>query len=179
MKKLMSLITAIAIGSSSAAVAAPATLSASVNGAFSVSAGGQVRDHRRNGPTLRPAITTVRPTPVAVYERGPRPSVPTYDRFDWTSIAAIPTAAASYIQLPRDTSARWLLIEPTRGSLALSKVFVRYQGGYQYELDMSSMKIGPQGVVLPLAVMSTPVHQIIFYTAAGTSYGTFNASFAL
>ncbi|MDX2091182.1 MAG: hypothetical protein SFX73_25205 [Kofleriaceae bacterium] len=180
MKKLMSIITAIVVGSSSAAMAAPATFSASVNGTFSASAGGLVRDHRTaiTSTPVRPSFSAVRPAPATIFERGPRPMVGSYDYVDWMWLGTRAANAKSYVQLPRDSRARWLLVEPTRGAPSLSKVFVRYHNGTQHELDVSSMRIGAQGLMLPLAVMSSSVHQIIFYPAAG-SQGEFKASVAL
>lgn len=195
MNKLKALVTAVVVAFSSTALAAPATLSASVRGSFSMNGSwstgtrseSQVRDHRNGGldAQVRDHRNTNAPVGNSVQiqshdyrdYRGPSVYVPGPRSFDWTELGVRSGSSPSYVQPPRDEQFGYLLLKAEQGRPALDSIWVRYFDGRQYQIDASSLRITSQGVVVPLQLRASTIHQIIFYPSAGST-GSFTSSVA-
>lgn len=189
---IKALITTLAIvGSSSVAMARPATTTVSANaqitasGSWSFGFGGsaptvQVRDHRT------PVRTTVR-TPIRVGTYNPRFASYHNDSYDndydrgydsrqWLELGTRSAGTTTYFTMPTNEPVRALHLEAESGRPVISSIFVRYHDGSQQEIPVNAY-LSRGGITVPLVVKNSPIHQIIFWSPEQAS-GSFSASVA-
>lgn len=181
---------AIVVGSSSVAMARPATVSvsgsASVRGSISFGTSNYVTAYQN--PSIRdhrtPVRQPVRPVrqPVLINHGTYNTDFGSYSNEmpygqgyfgDWLDIGTRDSGTSSYITMPTNEPVRALHLEATSGRPAISSVFVRYHDGSQIEIPVNS-NLSARGLNLSLVVKNSPIHQIIFYSPAQAK-GTFTA----
>lgn len=188
MNKIKALITAVVLASSSAAMAAPLTISTSVRGSVSLNGGvsfqtgyssSTIRTHRT--PTRAP----VRPAPVRV-DRSYNDRFDSYEAQlpvrqynnlrDWLVLGMRDSGTTTHFTMPTNEPLFALHLEATSGRPAISSIFVRYHDGSQQEIPVNA-NLSRGGITVPLVVKNSPIHQIIFWSPE-QAQGTFTASVA-
>jgi hypothetical protein len=178
---LKALVTSLVLlGSSTAALARPVTVSASAQGSWSWSSGPQTRDHRSPAPVRTPVST---PAPVTTFN----PALhQTHDRFGWEVARPAPMLISDALTFAR-TEYRKDIYPST--NLAFSNLVIAANGGRTYVRevrvqfkDLSSAVIpvdrtlrGNETVTLSLGT-TKPLLRVLVYRADGLEARTIDAA---